>query len=116
MSIRLMLSAIETTWQDARHALRGLLRNPGFSLTAVLAAALGIGATSAVFSAVDRILLRPLPYADEDQLVSVGMMTPLDTDEFLFAEPYFQLRRDPGPFQEVTAFQAGTIDIDLTEG
>src|SRR5271157_4978775 len=111
-----MLSALETTWQDARYAIRGLTRNPGFSLTAILAAALGIGATSAVFSAVDRILLRALPYADEERLVSVGMMAPLDTNEFLLAEPYFQLRRDPGPFQEVTAFQAGNIETDLTEG
>ncbi len=111
-----MLSALETTWQDARYAIRGLMRNPGFSLTAILAAALGIGATSAVFSAVDRILLRPLPYAQEEQLVSVGMMAPLDTTEFLFATPYFDLRHDQGPFREVTAFQAGNIAMDLTEG
>ena len=110
-----MLSALETIWQDARYAIRGLTRNPGFSLTAILAAALGIGATSAVFSAVDRILFRGLPYADEDRLVSVGMMTPLDTNEFLLAEPYFDLRRHPGPFEEVTSFQAGSIPTDLTE-
>src|SRR5215472_17158718 len=58
-----MLSALETTLQDARFALRWLARNPAFSLTAILAGALGIGATSAVFSAVDRILFRPLSYA-----------------------------------------------------
>src|SRR5215471_12813305 len=111
-----MLSALETIWQDIRYAIRGLTRNPAFSLTAILAAALGIGSTSAVFSAVDRILFRALPYADEDGLVSVGMMAPLDSNEFLFAEPYFDLRRNPGPFHEVTAFQAGTIATDLTEG
>ncbi len=111
-----MLSALETTLQDARYAIRGLVHNPAFSVTAILAAALGIGATSAVFSAVDRILFRALPYPGEDRLVSVGMMAPLDTSEFLFADPYFHLRRDPGPFQEVTAFQAGSIATDLTEG
>ena len=110
-----MLSALATTLQDARYAMRGLKRNPVFSLTAILAAALGIGAVTAVFSAVDHILFRALPYADEDRLVSVGMMTPLDTNEFLFAEPYVELRRDPGPLQEITAFQAGTIATDLTE-
>ncbi len=110
-----MLSALETTRQDARYAMRGLLRNPAFSLTAILAGALGIGASSAVFSVVDRILFRALPYANEDRLVSVGMMAPLDTNEFLFADPYFSLRRNPGPFEQVTAFQAGTIDTDLTE-
>jgi putative ABC transport system permease protein len=110
-----MPRALETAFADARYALRGLHRNPALSLTAIVTIALGIGATSAVFSAVDRVLFRPLPYPAEDRLVSAGMMTPLDTNEFLFADPYFDLRRNPGPFQEVTAFQAGTIDIDLTE-
>ena len=110
-----MLSALETTLQDARFAWRWLTRNPAFSLTAILAGALGIGATSAVFSAVDRILFRPLPYANEDRLVSTGMMAPLDTNEFLFADPYFELRRHPGPFEQVTAFQAGAVETDLTE-
>jgi len=110
-----MWSALETSWQDARYALRGLIRNPAFSLTAIVAGALGIGATTAVFTAVDRILFRGLPYAFEDRLVSVGMMAPLDTNEFLFAEPYSQLRRNLGPFEAVTAFQAGAFAVDLTE-
>ena len=110
-----MLSACETTLQDARYAIRGLIHNPTFAVTAILAAALGIGATSAVFSAVDRILFRPLPYAAEDSLVSAGMLTTLDTNEFLFPDQYFGLRHNPGPFQEVTAFQAGDIPTDLTE-
>jgi predicted permease len=110
-----MLSALETTLQDARYALRWLARNPVFSLTAILAGALGIGATSAVFSAVDRILFRALPYTAEDRLVSAGMLTPLDTNEFLFAEPYMDLRGNPGPFGSVTAFQAGSFETDLTE-
>ncbi len=110
-----MLSALETTFQDARYALRGLRRNPAFSITAIVAAALGIGASSAVFSAVDRILFRALPYANEDRLVSAGMIAPLDSNEFLLAEPYFDLRRHRGPFEEVTAFQAGAIPTDLTQ-
>jgi len=105
----------ETMLQDARYALRGMVRNPAFSLTAILTAALGIGATCAVFSAVDRVLFRALPYAAEDRLVSVGMMTSADTNEFLFADAYIELRHNPGPFQEVTAFQAGDIATDLTE-
>ncbi len=110
-----MPPALDRFSQDLRYAVRGLLRNPVFSLTAILAAALGIGATTAVFSAVDRILFRPLPYLDESRLVSVGMMAPLDTNEFFLAENYFDLRRHPGPFQEVSAFQAGSIETDLTE-
>jgi putative ABC transport system permease protein len=106
---------IEQTLQDLRYALRGLRRNPGFTLTAVLAAAIGIGATTAVFSAVDRILFRPLPYRDETRLVSTGMMAPLDSNELLLADAYFELRRSPGPFATVTSFQAGATPCDLTE-
>src|SRR4051794_2795086 len=110
-----MLPAIEVLFQDVRFGVRGLRRNPGFAAAAILAAALGIGASTAVFSAVDRILFRPLPYRDEARLASVGMMAPLDTSEFLLAEGYFELRRDPGPFAELTSFQAGAIACDLNE-
>ena len=105
----------ETALQDLRNALRGLARNPVFALTAILAAALGVGATTAVFSVVDRILFRSLPYANEDRLVSAGMLAPLDTNEFMFASEYFDLRHNPGPFEAVTSFQAGAIACDLTE-
>ncbi len=116
-----MPALLEGVFQDARYAIRGLRRNPLFAAAAIFTIALGIGASSAVFSAVDRILFRPLPYADEDRLVSVGMMAPLDTNEFLLGDGYVPLRessalRGPGPFQEVTAFQAGGIALDLTEG
>src|SRR5690348_13211982 len=110
-----MLTWAEDTLHDLRVALRGMGRNPVFTITGVLAAALGIGASAAVFSAVDRVLFRPLPYRDEARLASVGIMAPLDTNEFLLASAYFDLRRNPGPFAEVTAFQAGTAACDLTE-
>jgi predicted permease len=101
--------------QDLRYAVRGLLRRPMFAAAAILAAALGVGATTAVFSAVDRILFRPLPYGHEDRLMSVGMMAPLDTNEFMFASEYFDLRHAPGPFEAVTSFEAGAPACDLTE-
>ncbi|MDE3166882.1 MAG: ABC transporter permease, partial [Acidobacteriota bacterium] len=110
-----MLPMIEGLLGDVRYGMRGLRRRPGFALAAILAAALGIGASTAVFSAVDRILFRPLPYRDEARLVSVGIMAPLDSSEFLLAEGYFDLRRHPGPLAEVTSFQAGNFACDLTE-
>src|ERR1039457_5903465 len=110
-----MHSWMEQTVQDLRYAVRGLRRNPGFTLTAVAAAAIAIGASTAVFSAVDRILFRPLPYRDEGRLVSAGIVAPLDANEFMLADAYFDLRRNPGPFAAVTSFQAGGIACDLTE-
>jgi len=101
---------------DLRFALRGLRRHPGFALAAVVAAALGIGPATAVFSVVDRVLWRPLPYSGADRLVSTGMMAPLDTSEFVFAPSLVALRRAPGPFAAVTAFQAGAIECDLQAG
>ena len=63
-----------TVAQDVRYALRGFRRNPVFTITVILTLALGIGATTAVFSVVDRILFRSLPYAHDDRLVSVGLV------------------------------------------
>jgi len=100
--------------QDLRYAARGLACNPLFAASAILAAALGIGSTTAVFSVVDRILFRSLPYPNEDRLVSVGMMAPLDTNEFLLSGNYLDFRRYQTPFEAMTSFTAGDGLCDLT--
>lgn len=73
-----MTDAIEALAQDLRYAARGLRNTPGFTLTAVLTLAIGISGTTAVFSVINGVLLRPLPYPDADRLVAVSNVFPKD--------------------------------------
>src|SRR5262245_47756479 len=70
------LPMLETFWQDSRFGWRMLRKHPGFTAVVVITLALGIGANTAIFSVVNAVLLRPLPYPESERLVSLAERSP----------------------------------------
>jgi putative ABC transport system permease protein len=103
---------MENLLQDLRFGVRMLAKKPGFAALAVLALALGIGANSAIFTVVNTVLLRPLPFDDPDQLVWVW-----DTQPALETAPtslpdFLDWREQNQSFEYMSAFQAGRMFFD----
>jgi predicted permease len=114
------LAFLEETAQNVRFFVRSMRRNPGFALAAVLVLALGLGASTAMFSALDRILFRPLPYADEGRLVRFGMVLPgIGSDDgrvVLIGARYQSFWKPaPEPFTAVTTMAATSVPCDFTD-
>src|SRR5262244_1019109 len=104
---------IADLWQDLRYAARMLLKNRGFSLIAVLTLGLGIGANTAIFSVVNAVWLRPLPYPEADQLALVTHRnTKLGGNFELTPASYFDLRRQNKSFAQIAAYFSR--DFNLT--
>lgn len=99
--------------QDVRHSIRALARDRSFSGVALLALALGIGATTAIFSAVDAVLLRPFPYEDPEELMVVWERNTDRGLPLMFASPpnYADWRRLNRAFDELGAFATGAFFI-----
>ncbi|HEU5401794.1 MAG TPA: ABC transporter permease [Terriglobales bacterium] len=102
--------------KDLRHGFRALRNQPSFSLMAILTLALGIGASTAIFSIVDAVILRPLPYANPDQLVMVKERIPkaIPTPIPVCAPDAVQFQRESKAFQSMAAFAGG--DGELSGG
>jgi predicted permease len=108
---------IEQTMQDLRYGLRTLSRSPGFTTTAVLTLAVGIGACTAVFSLVNAVLVRSLPYGDPNRLVYLYTPNPqfkLPVEIFgpAYAD-FYDLKRDSHSFQDMTAFGESVFSLAL---
>ena len=99
--------------QDTKYALRLLARSPGFAAVAVLTLALGIGANTAIFTVADALLLRPLPYANPQQLMMVYETSITNrSDESVFSYPYFaRLRDHQHSFSGISAYASDDFDM-----
>ena len=100
--------------RDCRHALRNLVRTPGFACVTILTLALGIGANTAIFSVVNAVLLRPLAYPDSEQLVYISSQFPsLGFDQFWLDPPeFFEFRDRTRTFASVGAFELPVASRD----
>jgi putative ABC transport system permease protein len=105
---------MRTLLRNVRYSARSLRKTPGFTLAAVLTLALGIGANTAVFSVVDAVALRPLPYPDAGRLVMVwDQLTKLGIDQFppSFAN-YYDYRRENQVFEDIAAFYYNDLNLE----
>jgi putative ABC transport system permease protein len=109
------LPSLENLLQDVRYAVRGLRRTPVFTVVAVLTLAIGTGANTAIFSVVDAVLLKPLPYPQSDRLVTPWMVVTRERGSGkvdTWSYPKFQLlRRTTRSLEGVSAFSAQRLSI-----
>ncbi|MGA9645107.1 MAG: ABC transporter permease, partial [Candidatus Korobacteraceae bacterium] len=104
---------MHTILHDLRYALRQLRKSPGFTLVAVLTLALGIGANTAVFSAMDGVLLRPLPYHQSSRLMLVSETESVAPKDELgvAAQEFLDYRDQNQSFSDVAAFQSDGFNL-----
>ncbi len=103
---------METLLADVRHSFRVLIKSPGFTIVAVLALALGIGANTAIFSVIDRVLLAPLPFPDSERIMRIQRKFPNGNGSSV-SIPKFMAWRKGQAFQSMAAYDFGSVSLNL---
>jgi len=94
-------------WHDLKHSLRSLFKNPGFTIAAVAALALGIGTNTAIFTVVNTVLLKPLNYPEPDRLVQFLNIDPDGSSHFASPTNFLNWKDQTSVFQDVAGIIAG---------
>ena len=107
---------VEDVWRDLRFAARSLARTPGFTATALLVIAVGIGVNTAVFSVIDAVLLKPLTYPDPQALVQLVTTSSQAPGPVASVPNYNIWQQQSSIFQQVAAYDLGGAGMNLTGG
>jgi len=107
---------LETLWQDLRYGSRMLFKNPGFTLVAIITLALGIGANTTIFSVINSLLLKPIPFPEADRLVLVWESRVNNPEDRTIASApnYWDWRRHNDVFEEMAIFDSAGKGYDLS--
>ncbi len=107
---------METFFNDLKHSLRMFRQSPAFTATAIAALALGIGANTAIFSVINTVLLKPLPFPDSDRIVQLMLSSPQGTGNITSIPKFMVQREQTGVLQDIAAYDFGGPGINLSGG
>lgn len=110
------IKALEEIGQDLRYAFRQLAKSPGFTLIAILTLALGVGATTSIFSVVNGVLLRPLPFPEPDRLVRVYPLQDNGKPGSFSVLNYLDWRRQSKTVDSASLLNTGSVNLTGTGG
>jgi hypothetical protein len=104
-------SSVETLWHDVRFSARMMRKSPGFTTVVVITLALGIGANTAIFSVINSVLLRPLPYRESSRLIVLNETTPKVGDVSVSYQNFLDWRTASHTFSQMVA--VASVDFNL---